>query len=192
MPQLPADYRPINFNDIFFTAADKQTLIDLVDENIKMFGYQCTLYHYNGSQSHIGDPLYGDTLSTFDRNLESYSKIETWIYLDYVRFNSVLHSYGLALEEDTTLVGNMMLSDSPTEDDLIDIKLPYDDIFYRFKIGRTDVHRNICYNVVLDIYRQDNIKNNEVIKYNVGEDTANTTTITAATSKAESTKDRRY
>lgn len=187
-----SDHKPINFLDIFHSAADKATIISLVDEKIQMSGFQCILYRYKGSQIKLGDPLYQDTLSTFDRSSDLYDIINTHIEIDYNRFNSILQSYGLAIEEGTTLIANMMLVDRPQEDDLIDIKIPYDEKFYRFRIGSTDVHKDICYHVVLNIYHQDNINEVGEIKYGIEPDTDNTETITAKTTKIVVPIDHRY
>lgn len=188
----PSADKPINFLDIFHSNEDKPTLIEMVNEHIEMFGFQCILYRFKGNQAHIGDPLYKDTLSSFDRNSDLYDKIDTWIEIDYNRFNSVLQAYGLAIEAETSVTGNMMLKDLPKEDDLIDIKMPYDQKFYRFKIGSTDVHKDICYHVIMNIYNQDNAKDLEGISYDITEDTTNTETITAKSERIEVPKDRRY
>ena len=188
----PSATKPINFLDRFHSEYDKQTLIELVNEQIEAYGFQCILYRYKGKQISLGDPLYKDTLTIKDRDLNLYDKIDTWIEIDYNRFNSVLQAYGLAIEAETTLTGNMMLKDKPKEDDLIDIKMPYDQKFYRFKIGRTDVHKDICYNITLDIYNQDNMKNTGDITYAITPDDTNTETITAKTEYVEVPRDKRY
>jgi hypothetical protein len=188
----PSATKPINFLDIFHSEYDKQTLIELVNEQIEAYGFQCILYRYKGKQISLGDPLYKDTLTIKDRDLNLYDKIDTWIEIDYNRFNSVLQAYGLAIEAETTLTGNMMLKDKPKEDDLIDIKMPYDQKFYRFKIGSTDVHKDICYNITLDIYNQDNMKNTGDITYAITPDDTNTETITAKTEYVEVPRDKRY
>lgn len=187
-----SEFKPINFLDIFHTNNDRETVISMVNERIQMRGWQCTLYRYKGSQVKLGDPLYQDTLSIHDRDESLYDVVPTHIEIDYNRFNSILHSYGLAIEEGTTLPANMMLKDKPQEDDIIDIKIPYDQKFYRFRIGSTDIHADICYHVVLNIYMQDNNKEVGEIKYNVEPDTENTDTITAKSTRQTTSSKRQY
>lgn len=184
--------KPINFLDILWTNNDRQTLIGMVDEMIAMYGFQCILYRYIGSEPMLGDPLYRDTLSIFDRSPELYEKIDTWVYIDYHRFNQVLQPYGLALEDNTTLEGNMRLQDMPKEKDLIDIKLPYDDIFYRFEIGSTDVHEDIVFHVTLNVYKQDTYKDSGVIKYDILPDEDNKASITAKSTRIEVPESKQF
>lgn len=184
--------KPINFLDILWTNYDLDTLVNIVDEQIAMFGFQCILYRYKGENPNLGDPLYQDSLSIYDRNEKLYDIVNTWVYVDYHRFNEVLNPSRLSLEENTSLEGNMRLCDKPREKDLIDIKLPYDDRFYRFEVGSSDVHENIVYHVTLNVYKQDTYKNSEVIAYAVEPDKDNTTTITATSTRIEIPEDKEY
>ena len=184
--------KPINFLDILWTNRDRQTLIDMTDEMIEMYGFQCTLYRYIGANASLGDPLYQDSLSILDRRHDLYEKKETWIYIDYNRFNETLHSYGLCLDENTSLEANMKLSDAPKEDDIIDIKLPYDHIFHRFKVGSSDIHEDIVYHITLNVYRQDTYKDSGAIVYAIKPDESNKQSITATTTRIEIPESKQY
>ncbi len=140
----------INFLEIFHTDEDKQTLRNMVDELTHLYGFPCILRKWTNINDTV-DPLYGDQLTMHYNDEELYDKIGTYVYIDYNRFNQVLQNYGLALEKDTSLNGFMKLVDEPREDDLIDIKLPYDDRYITFKIGSSDIHKDICYSLVLNV-----------------------------------------
>ena len=62
-----------------------------------------------------------------DEDEDLFEPIDTFVYIDYQRFNSVLNAYGLSIEEGTTLEGMMRLQDDPHEDDVIEIYYPYDE-----------------------------------------------------------------
>lgn len=144
----------INFLDIFHNQEDKGVLRLMTNELIRLYGFPCRLKRWNGIQTAL-DPLYQDSPVIFDEDENLYDVINTHVYIEYNRFNSILQSYGLSMEVDTTVNGMMILDDHPKEDDLIEIKLPYDDKLYRFKIGSTDIHRDLCYSVVLNIYHKE-------------------------------------
>ena len=144
----------INFLDIFHNQEDKDVLRLMTNEIIRLYGFPCQLKRWKGITT-VLDPLYQDSPVIFDKDEDLYDIIDTHIYVEYNRFNSVLQSYGLSIEPDTTLNGMMILDDHPKEDDLIEIKLPYDNKLYRFKIGSSDIHRDLCYSVVLNIYHKE-------------------------------------
>ena len=147
----------INFLTIFHDKEDKQTLIKYCDEICELYGFPCKLKRWTGNQTAL-DPLYQDMPTVDDEDEDLFEPIDTFVYIDYQRFNSVLNAYGLSIEEGTTLEGMMRLQDDPHEDDVIEIYYPYDEKKYYFKIGSTDVHRDICYHVTLDVYIPDNKK----------------------------------
>lgn len=145
----------INFLNIFHNNnLDKEVLIKMTNEVIELYGFPCVLKRWNGIQPAL-DPMYQDSPVNYENDESLYTKINTHVYIDYNRFNSVLHAYGLAIEGETTVNGMMKLEDEPKEDDVIELKLPYDEKLYKFKIGSTDVHKDICYSVVLDIHYQE-------------------------------------
>ena len=80
-----------------------------------------------------------------------YDVVNSYVYIDYNRLNQVLHPYGLALEKNASLQGFMKLVDHPRENDLITIKLPYDDRKLTLKVGSADIHKDICYSVILQV-----------------------------------------
>lgn len=142
----------INFLDIFHNKnQDKDTLISMTNEVIELYGFPCVLRRWVGSQTLL-DPLYQDTPSVFDDDESLYERINTHVYVEYNRFNAVLQAYGLGVEAETSIQGTMKLIDAPKEDDLIDIRLPYDNQLYKFRLGSTDIHKDICYSVILNIY----------------------------------------
>jgi len=149
----------INFLDIFHNENDKTVLRQMTTEIIRLYGFPCHLKRWVGIQP-VLDPIYQDSPTIFDTSdgLEDgdlWDTLHTHVYIDYNRFNSVLHSYGLAIEPETSLTGMMIFDDHPKEDDLIEIHLPYDNKEYRFKIGSTDIHRDLCYSVILNIYHKE-------------------------------------
>lgn len=141
----------INFLTLFHDREDKSTLRKLNDEVIELYGFPCVLRKWNGIQSNL-DSLYNDmgTINESDPNLFDY--VNTFVHIDYARFDKVLNSYGLALTENTSLEAMMRLRDKPAEDDIVEITYPYDNKTYRFKIGSADIHKDICYRVVLNVY----------------------------------------
>lgn len=142
----------INFLDIFHNKnQDKDTLISMTNEVIELYGFPCVLKRWVGSQELL-DPLYQDAPSVFDDDPSLYECINTHVYVEYNRFNAVLQASGLGMETDTSIPGTMKLVDAPKEDDLIEIRLPYDKQLYKFRLGSTDVHKDICYSVILNIY----------------------------------------
>jgi hypothetical protein len=140
----------INFLEIFHNDIDKETLRNMVNEVTQLYGFPCTIKQWTGIQTSL-DPLYSDQLSMFQKDEDFYEVNNTYVYIDYNRLNQVLNSYGLAQEKNTSLNGFMKLDDHPRENDLITIKLPYDDRLLTFKIGSSDIHKDICYSVVLQI-----------------------------------------
>lgn len=185
------DYKPLNFLDIYHTYHDKSAMIMMCNELIMSKGFQCVFYKYIGTKLKIGDSLYKDTLTMFDRRPEMYEKINTWIVIDYVRLNAILQSPGLILEPSSTLTAMMMLKDKPDEDDIIELKLPYDNKFLRFRIGGADIHGNIVYHINLNPYIQDNTNIGE-ISYDIRPESENHVSITSATEKIVIPKERRY
>lgn len=144
----------INFNEIFHQLEDKPLLREYVNEIIELYGIPCRLYRWEGIQTAL-DPLYQDSPTVYHKDDDLYHVINTYVYVDYNRFNEVLRAYGHGIEPETTIYGVMKFDDHPNEDDIVELKLPYDDRFYKFQLGSTDVHRDICYSVVLNIYHQD-------------------------------------
>jgi len=144
----------INFNEFFHNLSDKPLLREYVNEIVEMYGIPCKLLSWKGIQAAL-DPIYQDAPTLFDKDIDLYDVKNTHIYVDYNRFNAILKAYGQAIEPDTTINGIMKFDDHPKEDDIVELKLPYDDVLYRFRLGSTDVHKDICYSVVLNIYHQD-------------------------------------
>lgn len=144
----------IHFLDIFHDTNDKELIKSMVNELVNLYGFKCILKRWSGIQT-VLDPLYQDSPTILDQDSDLYDSILTRVYIDYQRFNSVLHSYGLAMETTTPLQGIMMLEDEPKEDDIIELKSPYDEKYYRFKIGSTDVHKDVCYSVIMNIYHKE-------------------------------------
>ncbi len=144
----------INFNEFFHQTLDKELLRQYVDEIIDMYGIPCKHKKWIGNQA-VLDPLYQDQI-ILDDSEDLYDVSNTYVYVDYQRFNEVLKSYGQSIETNTSINGMMKFSDAPKEGDIIELKLPYDDVLYKFKLGSTDIHRDICYSVVLNIMYEDN------------------------------------
>ncbi len=140
----------INFLEIFHNDIDKETLRNMVNEVTQLYGFPCEFKQWTGMQTSL-DPLYNDQLTMFQKDEELYETKNTYIYIDYNRLNQVLQSYGLEQEKNISLNGFMKLEDHPRENDLITIKLPYDDKLITFKIGSSDIHKDICYSVILQI-----------------------------------------
>ena len=140
----------INFLEIFHNDIDKETLRNMVNEVTQLYGFPCKFKQWTGMQTCL-DPLYNDQLTMFQKDEELYETKNTYIYIDYNRLNQVLQSYGLEQEKNISLNGFMKLEDHPRENDLITIKLPYDDKLITFKIGSSDIHKDICYSVILQI-----------------------------------------
>lgn len=140
----------INFLELYNFNEDKEVLRNMSEETIQLYGFPCELKRWRGIQP-VLDPLYQDHNTSYYEDETLYSTKNTHVYIDYNRFNQVLKAYGLALEDNTTLVGNMILSDMPEEDDIITIKMPYDTRYVSFKIGSSDIHKDICYSVVLNV-----------------------------------------
>jgi hypothetical protein len=144
----------INFNEIFHELDDKPLLRHYADEIIELYGIPCRLRKWVGIQP-VLDPMYQDTPTTYHTDEDLYHTVNTHVYVDYNRFNEVLKAYGHSVETNTTLNGIMKFDDHPKEDDIVELKLPYDDRYYKFQLGSTDVHRDVCYSVVLNVYYQD-------------------------------------
>ena len=140
----------LNFLNIFHEDSDKETLRNMVNELVHLYGFPCFHKKWTGMQVQL-DPLYGDQLSVFQNDEDMYDTVNSYVYIDYNRLNQVLQPYGLALEKNSSLQGFMKLIDHPRENDLITIKLPYDDRKLTFKVGSSDIHKDICYSVVLQI-----------------------------------------
>lgn len=149
----------INFLEIFHSKQDKETLKNMVDEITNLYGFPCVLKRWTGIQTQL-DPLYSDQLTSFQNDSDLYDPINTHIYIGWTKLNQTLHSYGLAFDENISLEGFMSLDDQPKENDIITIKLPYDDVLLTLKIGGTYVHTDICYGVTLQIahFEQLNVK----------------------------------
>jgi len=144
----------INFLEIFHLNQDKPTLISMTNELVELYGFPCELRRWNGIQP-VLDPLYQDSPTIFNSDEDLYDIINTYVYVDYNRFSSVLSAYGYALNGETTINGVMKLEDEPKADDIIKFKLPYDEKLPMFKLGLANIHKDICYNVVLDIYHSE-------------------------------------
>ena len=140
----------LNFLNIFHEDSDKETLRNMVNEIVNLYGFPCSHRKWTGMQVQL-DPLYGDQLSVFQKDEDMYDLVNSYVYIDYNRLNQVLHPYGLALEKNASLQGFMKLADHPRENDLITIKLPYDDRKLTLKVGSADIHKDICYSVILQV-----------------------------------------
>lgn len=138
----------INFLDIFHNKNDKETLKNMVDEITQLYGFPCVLKRWTGMQTQL-DPLYGDQLSAFQNDEEMYDPVNSYVYIDYLNLNQTLQSFGLAHDKSLTLNGFMRLDDQPRENDILTIKLPYDDNLITLKIGSADIYKDICFSVIL-------------------------------------------
>lgn len=140
----------INFLEIFHRTEDIDVLRNMADETIQLYGFPCRLKRWRKIQP-ILDPIYQDHNTALYDDESLYSIKNTYVYIDYNRFNQTLKAYGMGLDDNTTLNGNMRLIDEPDEDDIIIVKIPYDNRYVSFKIGSSDIHRDICYSVVLNV-----------------------------------------
>lgn len=140
----------LNFLEIFHNEHDKLLLTGMTDEIISLYGFPCIHKKWAGIQT-VLDPLYDDLPSMHQKDEDLYEFCQTYVYVDYNRFNEILYAYGHGMQKDLSINGMMKLKDSPKEDDLVTIKLPYDEKYLTFRLGSTDVHRDICYSVVLNV-----------------------------------------
>lgn len=144
-----ASNHKLNFIELY-NNYDKDVMKTYCDEMIELNGFPCVLKRWTGNTA-AQDPLYQDTLYNFTNDVQLYEPIHTHVYIDYNRLNSVLQAYGLVVEPNTSLMGMMKLCDCPKEDDIVELKSPYDGRLIKFVLGSTDIHKNIVYHVTLNI-----------------------------------------
>lgn len=139
----------LNFIELY-NDCDKNVLRTYCDEMIDVNGFPCILKRWTGNTI-VQDPLYQDTIYGFTNDAMIYEPVNTHIYIDYNRLMTSLQSFGVATDTNFSLNGMMKLCDNPTEDDIIELKSPYDGRLLSFTLGSVNNHKDIVYNVVLNI-----------------------------------------
>lgn len=146
----------LNFNTLFHGERDKNQLRLYADEIIGMYGIKCILKRWK-KNSTVLDPLYQDSIPGLESDEDIFETYPTYVYVEYNRLNTVLSSYGLNIDKNSTLNGMMKLEDKPRAGDIIELKLPYDNMLYKFNITSANIHRDICYSTILVIHNDERV-----------------------------------
>jgi len=148
-----------SFLDQFLLRSEDNLLQKMTEEIIKLYGWPCIHYSFLGNKVHL-DGLYGDAPTKFYDDDTIYKKIDSKVYIDWKQFNTILNGEGTRSDESVYLDGFMALDTNPKEDDLLSFVYMLDGKRYTFKLGSTEIYKNVCYMVTMVVYDSDlgNIK----------------------------------
>lgn len=146
-----------NFIASTYDSLDLDTLRQMSDELIDLYGYPCIYRKYMGPDM-LNHPLYKDRLTSTNNIDKYYYQYETRVLLENKHFVPQLLGYGYGFNVETTVNAFMKLNDDIAVEDLVTLLYQHEARRYTFQINSATNWKNICYNIVLSVYVKDDMK----------------------------------
>lgn len=148
---------PINFIEQYNDSLELDTLKGMTEELIEMYGYPCIHHQFVGPDM-VNHPLYKDRLTSTDNIDEFVTEHETKVFLENKHFVPQLLAQGYALNTETTINAFMKLEDNVQVEDIVTLLYKHEARKYKFQVNSATNWKNLCYNIVLSVYVQDNVQ----------------------------------
>lgn len=145
-----------NFISSAYDSLDYDTLVGMTNEIIDLYGYPCVYRKFVGPES-VNHPLYRDRLTSTNNVEQFYVEKETKVLLENKHFVPQLMAQGYALNVETPLNAFMKLEDEVGVEDLVTLLYKHEARRYTFQVNSATNWKNLCTNVVLSVYVQDDM-----------------------------------
>lgn len=145
-----------NFISSAYDSLDYDTLVGMTNEIIDLYGYPCVYRKFVGPEL-VNHPLYRDRLTSTNNVEQFYVEKETKVLLENKHFVPQLMAQGYALNVETPLNAFMKLEDEVGVEDLVTLLYKHEARRYTFQVNSATNWKNLCTNVVLSVYVQDDM-----------------------------------